>query len=230
MQLQNAVAAGVGPQSASPGALINSRAGQLGDMIVSELQGRLYEQTYRGNKFVSGLAALTAITNATFTVATLGATCTPILGVWNPGTSTVNLVIAQATLAAAITALTATGGGPYVWCGSTGNNALTLGSAPFSRKTLAAAGSQAKNMSGVALTGLTNNLVAMFGSALGGGSSSNASFVGTAAGMQTTLQGFVENFDGSLIVPPGGVLALLATTTPVAHSAVGSIVHDEVPT
>ena len=229
MQLQNQVAAGVGPSSASPGTLLNSRSGQLGDLIASELQGRFYEQTYRGNKFAAGLAALTAITNATFTVATLGATCTPILGVWNPGTSTANLVLTQATLAATITALAATGGGPYVWAGSTGNNALTLGSAPISRKTMAAAGSQAKNMCGVALTGLTNNLVALFGSALGGGSASNASFAATAASMQTTLQGFVENFDGSLIVPPGGVLALLATTTPVAHSAVGSLVWDEVP-
>ena len=43
------------------------------------------------------------------------------------------------------------------------------------------------------------------------------------------LQGFTENFDGSLIIPPGYVLALMATTTPVAHSAVSNILWEEVP-
>ena len=31
------------------------------------------------------------------------------------------------------------------------------------------------------------------------------------------------------IAPPGGVLALLATTTPVAHSASSGLVWEEVP-
>jgi hypothetical protein len=44
----------------------------------------------------------------------------------------------------------------------------------------------------------------------------------------TSYSGGVENFDGSLIVPPGGVLALMAVTTPVAQSAVAGIVWEEV--
>jgi hypothetical protein len=208
-------------------ALITTRMGKQGELNVSELHGRFYEQTYRANVFSGGMT-LTSINNATFTSATTGATATPIVGVWNPASNSVNLVVLQATLAMTITALAATGGGPYVWMVSTGNNAITTGAAPYNRKTLAASGSNAKNMSGVALTGMTGTLAVLGGSALGGGSASNASFTATAASMQTTLAGFAENLDGSIIVPPGGVLALMATTTPAAHSAVSSLVWEEV--
>jgi hypothetical protein len=47
--------------------------------------------------------------------------------------------------------------------------------------------------------------------------------------MQTQALGAQELFDGSVIVPPGGVIALLATTTPAAHSAVSALVWEEVP-
>jgi hypothetical protein len=78
------------------------------------------------------------------------------------------------------------------------------------------------------LTGLTNNLVVRGASALGGGSSANFSFVGTAVGQATSNVPSVENIDGGIIVPPGSVLALLATTTPVAHSAAGMLLWEEV--
>src|SRR6266404_9272862 len=210
----------VGPQALADGATATLRIGKSAEQIVQELHGRFYEQAYRNALFMGGMTALTSINNATFTTGTLGATETPIVGVWNPGTSTVNLVILQAVLGMTITALINTGGGPYVWAVSTGNNALTLGNAPVNRKTLAASGSQAKVFGGAALTGLTNNMVVAIGSSLGGGRFSNINGPDTAVGWSTLMQGSVENFDGSLIVPPGAVLALLATTTPVAHSAV----------
>ena len=211
-----------------PGAGV--RQGNQGDMVVSELHGRLYEQAYRGNLYYGGTTALTTINNATFTIATTGVTATPIVGLYNPlSNSATNLVVLQATLACTLTALAATGGGPYVWMVSTGNNAISTGNTPYNRKTLTSAGSFAKVFGGAALTGMTGTLAAMAGSALGGGSYSNASFTATAAGPQTLLQGFVENFDGSLIVPPGGVLALMATTTPAAHSVTSSLLWEEVP-
>jgi len=171
---------------------------------------------------------VTSINNATFTTATLTASCTPIVGVWNPGTNTNNLVILQATLAVVLTALQNTGGGPFMWATSTGNNAISTGNAPFNRKTFTAAGSLAKDMSGIALTGLTNNLVVRGASACGGGNLFNIASLDTAAGFSTTLQPTVENVDGAWIVPPGGVLALLATTTPVAQSAASGLVWEEV--
>lgn len=219
----------VGPQVLSDGNPANVRIAKGGDLIVSELHGRFYEQTYRGNVYSGGMAALTAITNAIWTVATLDATAKPIAGVWNPIGSGVNMVILQASLGLAITNATSTGPGPFVWSAGLSSILLTLGTTPYNRKTGQAAGSVGKDMSGIALTGLTPSIVARFGSALGGGNSGNFSFVGTAAGPPTTLAASVENFDGSLIVPPGGVLALQSTTTAVAHSAVSSIIWEEVP-
>ena len=223
----------VGPtstQSVQPGSNPTVRMGQLGDVIVSELHGRFYEQNYRGGLFSGGISALTSISAATFTTATTGATATPILGIHNPVGSTVNCVVLQATLGITITAATSTGAGPFVWM--TGQNtALNIAgvASGFNRKTLQAAGAQAQYFTGAAITNFTGTLAARFGSSLGGGSSTNASFVGTAAGPAAQLAAFTENLDGSIIVPPGFVLALMATTTPVAHSAVSNILWEEVP-
>lgn len=207
----------------------NARGGRQNDTIVSELHGKYYEQTFRSNVFSGGMT-LTSISNATFTTGTLGATETPIIGLFNPSTSTVNAVVLYATLGITTTAATTTGGGPFVWATSVGNTAISTGNTPLNRKSLTAVGSQCKDMSGVALTGLTTNMAVRFGSALNGGSAANFSFVGTAVGQFTPAGGVnIEFFDGSLIVPPGGVIGLLATTTPVAQSAVAGIVWEEIP-
>jgi hypothetical protein len=137
--------------------------------------------------------------------------------------------VLQANLGVVMTALQATGGGPYVWATSLNTGAITVGNSPFSRKTFFAAGSQAKDMTNVAPTNLTPNLTVRFGSSLGGGAALALANLQTAAGSTAQLVSYVENFDGGLIVPPGGLLALLATTTPVAHSAVSGIVWEEVP-
>ena len=84
-------------------------------------------------------------------------------------------------------------------------------------------------MSGIALTGLTNNLVVRQASGIGGGNLLNIATLDTAAGFSTTQQAQVENIDGAWQIPPGGVLALLATTTPVAHSAASGLLWEEVP-
>ena len=72
-----------------------------------------------------------------------------------------------------------------------------------------------------ALTGLTNKLVIQFGAAL-----TTVSQTGTA---QAITNAAVENFDGSLIVPPGGVLALLNTTSTANVSVAGSLLWEEIP-
>ncbi len=51
----------------------------------------------------------------------------------------------------------------------------------------------------------------------------------TQAGAQTQSAPSLELFDGALIVPPGGVLALLCSLTPVGHSAASGLVWEEVP-
>lgn len=223
----------VGPQgvSTADGVTALLRQGRQQDLINSELHGRFYEQTFRGNVYSVGMT-LTSISNVTFTTGTLGATETPILGVWNPSTSTVNLVILQASISVTQTNLTNTGAGGFVWATSLSNAAISTGVSPTNRKTLGTSGSQAKGFaSATALTGLTNNMAVAFGSALDGGSPYNISSVGTAVGFPPGAgSAAIENIDGSIIVPPGAVLALLATTTPVAHSACGYLLWEEVPT
>lgn len=210
--------------------------GEFTDLLVSELQARFYEWNYRGNVFSTGMQ-LTSVSNATFTTAdalsatlSTAATSTPIVGLWNPLTSTVNAVILQATMDMVMTALQATGPGGYVWVGYAGNSAITVASqaAPVNRKTLVAAGSQCKGLSGLALTGLAAVGNLLGASALSGGAAYNASLLGTAAGFMTQAANATENIDGSIIVPPGGILGLFCGTTPVAHSAAASLTWAEI--
>jgi hypothetical protein len=223
------VTGAVGPQVAGDGSSVPMRQGRSAEQVVTELHGRFYEQNFRGVLFSGGMG-MTSISNATYTIGTLTASMTSIAGVWNPSTSPVNLVILQATLAVSQTALQATGPGGFVWAMSTGNTAISTGNAPLNRKTLALSGSYAKDLTNVAPTGLTNNVVVRFGSALGGGSAIGVAFLATQAGAQTVqAPANVENIDGGIIVPPGGVLALLATLTPVGHSAASALLWEEVP-
>jgi len=228
MLIQNQVGPIATSQSISPGLQAPARAGQLGDTIVSELHGRFYEQAYRGNLYSYGLS-LTALAATNATATGLTATATPILGVWNPATSTVNLVILQAQLEAIYnTVTTPVPPGAFVWVTSTGNSAISTGAAAINRKTLAAAGSQAKSFAGaVALTGLTNNLTILEGADF-----TNASGVTYGTLGNTTLAqsvGGVQNVDGSIIVPPGAFVGLMNTISTTTFSVSGRLLWEEVP-
>jgi hypothetical protein len=147
----------VGVQLSQDGSIPAIRQGRQGDAMVSELHGRFYEQCVRGYLFSAG-SSTTALSANTIT---LTATTTPIVGVWNPSTSSSNLVILQAMIQVSVQAASSTTPGSFVWASSTGNTGvLSAGVAPFNRKTLASAGSAGKAFNGgAALTGLSNNLV-----------------------------------------------------------------------
>lgn len=218
-----------GPILGGSGSPVPFTASLSGSQRVNDAHSRFMQANLEGRIFSDGLATVQAITAATFNIATLGATCTPIAGLWNPSNSGVNAVLIQATLNAIKTALQNTGCGPFFWASSANNPGLTLGSSPLNRKTLNRAGSQCKGMAGIALTGLTNNLVVAGASQLGGGSSSLAAFLETQAGMATFHGASRELFDGEWVIPPGGVIALLAGSAPVAVSATSMLVWEEVP-
>lgn len=212
----------------SDGSVNPARADKTGATVMTDAHGRFQEAAIRGNLFSTGMTA-TSIANSTFTTGTLTATCTPVVGVWNPPGSGKNLVILQARLNVVVTAATATGAGAFVWAVSSNQSAITTGLTPFSRLSLAQSGSVAKGFANTALTGLSGSLVVMEGAAVNGGVIGNFSMVGTAAGFVTPpTPATIDNVDGAIIVPPGGVLALLATTTPVAISAASSLLWEEV--
>jgi hypothetical protein len=200
------------------------RQGRTGEHIISMLHGRLYEQCFRNALYSAGSGA-TALSANTIT---LTATTTPIVGVYNPITSPVNLVILKAMAQVYINTLTTpVGCGPLVWASSVGNLAVSTGAAPLNLKTLVAAGAYAKAFNGgVALTGLTNSLV-VFGSAGFPGMPVITHGTITAVTTQAAIGGF-EDFEGSLIIPPGGVLALLNTTSTTTVSAAARLFWEEV--
>lgn len=204
-------------------------SGLSGAQRVTDAHARFMDAVLAGRAYMGGMVG-TSISNATFTTATVGATATPIIGVWNPSTSRVNLILWQAMLNIYMNALQATGIGGLAWMGSVGNAAISAGSTPIGCFSLVASGSQAKFFAGTALTGLTNNLAILRGSSLAGGSAVTAAFLATQAGAQTQLSsGSVENIDGSIVVPPGGVVGLFGAGTPVGHSATSGLVWEETP-
>ena len=220
MQIQGTV----GPQSAqslgagTPG---NLRLGQMNDVIVSELHGKWYESVYRGNMYSVGMT-VTALSAGTIT---LTAATTPIIGIWNPSTSTVNCILAKAKLQIATASTSAVVPGGWMWASSTGNTAITTGLTPLNRKTLAQAGSQAKGFNiSTALTGLTNNLVLQFAAGFGTlvtaqGSTATPIFSGDC----------IEEFDGSVIVAPGSCFCLLNTNSTTTISVASMLLWEEVP-
>lgn len=213
----------VGERNAADDTNPFQRGGRQGDTIVSELHGRFYEQNYRGHLFSIG-ATVTALSANTIS---LSSTTTPIVGVWNPSTSLYSLVIAQAAITCVSNNLTSGAGpGVFVWASSIGNTAITTGSTPFCRSTLASSGSIAKGFPFVALTGLTNNLVIFEEADFPAPSGLTYTTIGSTA-LMVSYQG-VQNFDGSLIVPPGGVLALLNTTSSTTFSVTSRLLWEEV--
>lgn len=215
----------VGPSLSSDGVQsMPMRQCKTGEQLVSELHGRFYEQTYRAGMFSNGITLTALAANCI----SLGAGGTPILGVYNPGTSSVNVVVAQASIRCMInTVTTPVGAGGFVWASSVGNNAVSTGTAAFNRKTLASSGGQAKGMAFVAMTGQTNALVVFEAADF---SSPTGLTYGTIANTATQTDfGGVQNFDGSLIVPPGGLLGLLNTVSTTTMSVMGRLMWEEVP-
>jgi len=82
----------VGPQVLSDGTIAQARQGKLGEMSVSELQARYYEQAYRGNVFFA------SATSVTFTAQALTTTSGTGLAISNPAASKKNLVPIQAEM------------------------------------------------------------------------------------------------------------------------------------
>lgn len=212
---------GAPSQSIAPGANPTLRQGQLGDVIVSELHGKYYEQCYRGALYSVGMTS-TALSANTIT---LTATTTPIIGVWNPATSVSNLVLLKAKCVITSAGNSAVAPGAFMWATSTGNAAITTGLNPLNRKTFTQVGSQAKGYNiSTALTGLTNNLVVQHAAAFG----TLVAAQGATASPIISGDG-VEEFDGAIIVPPGGVFALLNTVSTTTVSVSSMLMWEEVP-
>jgi hypothetical protein len=215
----------IGNQRAGDNQIVAQRGGNLGDTIVSELHGRFYEQTMRGNLYTFGLSN-TALAAANAIATGLTASAQPIIAIYNPLGNGYNAVILQAIVVVTTVANTAVSPGGFQWVYSSNNAAISTGSSPINLKTLAAAGSNMKAFAcATALTGLSNNLAFLRASAIS--SAVNAAGPGTAI---PQAQGVcVDNVDGGLLVPPGCVVGLMNQLSTTTLSVSVGIVWEEVP-
>lgn len=211
MLLQNIVGQ---PAAGANNALMNSRAGQLGDAIVSELHGRYYETNYRGNVFllsVSTAAAVTAYTGA--------AGGTPMIGVFNPVGSGKNLVILKASFANVVSASAAGTVTFGLYFGTTATITQATTTTPWSMVTQQQSGSIATGFRNVALTSgsAASNVIAL-----------GSYYWATAAGAALVSGGPVD-LEGALIIPPGSYVALGGSAALTSATWIGSLQWEEVP-
>lgn len=101
----------VGPQLVSEGAITKARGGRTGEQMVSQLQGKYYENAVRGNLFQAH-----AIITAPVIYTTAAGTGGPLL--WN-GTTTHNAVILAVGMSSSVVTTVAAG------IGLTGNSGQT---------------------------------------------------------------------------------------------------------
>jgi hypothetical protein len=221
--LLNAV---MGPQANAKGTNGPVRIDQLGDLVNSELHGRFYLSNYWQNLFTMVGVSNTALVAANAIATGVTSTAQPVIGIWNPTGSGFNLVILKAILQLATVAGTAVNPGGFMWCVQTNQGGLTLGSVPYNTKTLLQAGSVAKTFSvSVALTGLVGSLAVLRASELSAGLNA----AGAATAVSIAQSNPIENIDGGIIVPPGGVLALMNQVSTTTVSVSTGLLWEEVP-
>lgn len=199
----------VGPQFAADGSVIGSRAGRLGDQIVSELNGKYYEQASRGRLFHAF-----AIVTAPVIFSTAAGTGGPLL--WNPPNSGVNLsVLAITTNVTVVTTVAAA-------LGLTGNSGQT--SAPTSTTVI----DQRSNayIGGAASVSTPYRI----------GTPTNAGgfflpLTGLHTGaltVDTTTVAFID-VGGAIIAPPGTWVSIAASATATTTVAQLGMLYSEVP-
>ena len=178
-----------------------SRADRENSLVVSENRGRYAEAVSRGLTFMTYIDALTlAATHASPLAAGTG---TPILAVYNPVGSGVNLEITHA--GHATTSGTPAGPLKYNIIPNPQNITQTPTGNLVSALINGAVASVAKVFNNVALTGSTLGTVFR----PHGGPAAIAEGAG--------IQSYVEEHAGDLIIPPGSMLALAATGTGTTH-------------
>lgn len=202
------------PPAAGNNAILSGRSGQLGDAIVSELHGRYYETTYRGNSFllsVSTAAAVTAFTG--------GAAGTPMIALFNPLGSGRNAVLNKVSVANVVASSLAGTVMFGLYFGTTAAITQATTTTPWAMNTQLQSGSVMTGFRNVALTGSTaaTNLIPI------------ASYYwATAAGVGLVSNGVVD-LEGAVIIPPGSYVALGGSAALTSATWVGSLQWEEVP-
>ena len=193
---------------------LDQRIGQQGDVIVSELHARYYEQAVRRNVFFS---------HSKVRATSLGATAQIGHILWNPPDSGVNLVLLKWASMVSVTSATTTGfclGFSYQ---STTPTAVTVSDV---------SGSTFALMSGATLTVFPQGKVKAYSIAtlLNAPTDGPLLHHNTAAINATGVENMSGDFEGIIVIPPGGILTINALGTAAAAAAhTSSLFWEEVP-
>ena len=209
---------GAPAQTVSTGATPPIRQGQLGDVIVSELHGRYYEQTYRRNMFAGAISGATGVTATALGVIT--ATAYTGLVLYNPPSSQVNCVLQKVGVAFPIAPAAATvvslGQGfsalpPQTTTAVTVKNNFINGPAPAA--SLYSVGTFGITTTAPVTTTPTHTL----------------GYVGTLAATGFNLVQDFFDMEGSIIIPPTGFVCIYLSTVANTNGFFGSMAWEEVP-
>jgi hypothetical protein len=204
MLIQNQVGPVATTQSISAGLQAPARAGQLGDMIVSELHGRYYETNYRRNKFYGSNGAVPSITTVALATTYTG------LVLYNPAGSTVNCSIDKVGISFLVAFATAATVGLMVGYSSAGIVTASPAAFPGASSFVGiGAAPQGKVALSATLVG-TPALHTVFGEGL--------------TGAITTVPQIYSMYDleGSVVLPPGAYAASSTSTASRAASLAAS--------
>lgn len=202
------------PASAANNAILNSRSGQLGDAIISELHGRYYETTYRSNLFllsVSTAAAVTAYSG--------GAAGTPMLCLFNPVGSGRNAVLNKVSVGNVVASSAAGTVSFGLFFGTTATITQATTTTPSNMLTQLQSGSVMTGFRNVALTS---------GSAASNAIALSSYYWATAAGVGLVSNG-VFDLEGAVIIPPGSYAAVGGSAALTSATWIGSMQWEEVP-
>lgn len=203
----------VGPGYAADGSLVDPRMTRDLATVTQDAHGRFYEAVYRGNVYTAATVSAGYTIVATTDISPLPAnTGVPIIGLFNPTVSTVNLVIMRTKVAT----VSGTPGGPLSWNVIPAPSGITIaGTQGLNNKTFQAGG-----------IGRVANATAITGSAAGimfrtmGGPAAVAAGAGVYQVEEIT--------DGDIILGPGSFAGLAAFATGTTHIVLASITWEEV--
>lgn len=212
MLIQNQVGPLAGSVSMSQGSQPAQRAGQLGDLIISNLHGRYYETNYRKSLFhAANQSAVT--TSAGVTVNYVGCS------IANPVGSGVNAVITRVGFGLIIAQSTAAV--TYGFCaGYNATTNVTAGGAITPQPGFVGSGATARCTANASPTFPTGTPVITHIFASGGDGAITVALMNP----MTTFE-----LDGSLILPPGGYGGIYTNISSGTLGFMGSISWVEIP-
>lgn len=195
----------VGIQYAQDGTNPPMRQGKGGELVVSELQAKYYEQAYRGNLFIMDSGAVTCIA-ATAAGQAMG-TAKFLNGFCNPTNSGKNAVLVGATVATQ----SGTPGGPLLYEVTAGPGTFTQASTGTIRSGLIGGAARSLMVPAlmIALVALDADTTALVQIGTAGGNSAIAAGAGVAS--------FYDDIAGKIIIPPGYAFGLCDTATGTSH-------------